>query len=360
MSVAGWTGPGWRKVRPVRFVWSVLVPVGGTLIIYRYLVPPPMEGRSGGVVALLGRVADQHPLAVGVALFLALAATVGYWRARLRGKGAAAEAGAGEAAVRPDRRSWARLVVMMALAATLALGLRSSVAETYRVVSGSMIPTFMVGDRVLVNKLAYGLKLPFMNRRLWARPPRRGDVVVLETRGALAAEKLPTEVVVKRVIGLPGDRVSFAGDQLVVNGTPVPDCDAGPYATSTGKQALRGRLVVEILEGRAALGVRPVGMPPFPTFLVPPGQVFVVGDNRVGSSDSRMWNAGQGAGVPVDAITGRVTHIVAGARHEDGSLDLSSAFAPLAPTLRQTGVDVTKANAWIGECLHKQPASATR
>src|SRR5215831_1853010 len=182
---------GWATVRSApakafvdRLLWSVLVPGCGALLIVRYLVPSPMEGRSGSIVALVGRLADEYLLAVGVGLFIALSAAVGYWRGRLG-------AGIRPAAVaRLDRRSVARLASGLGLAILAALFVRSSLLETYWVVSGSMTPTLLVGDRLLVNKVAYGFRLPFTKHTLGARLPRRGDVVVFRANGALAWEKL--------------------------------------------------------------------------------------------------------------------------------------------------------------------------
>jgi len=307
-------------------------------------------------VAFVAQVADQHPLAVIVALFLVASAIASYWRTRLRGGRRSSQA----AGAPLNRRSASRLALWLAVAVAAALAARNSIAETYVVASGSMMPTVMVGDRLLVDKRAYGVKVPFTNHRLGSRLPRRGDVVLVRPGAALAWEKLPTAALIKRVVGLPGDRISYDSDRLIVNGWKVPLCDAGPYAAAaTGKQSLRGRLVVEFLDDRAYLNVRPVGGPHLATFTVPPGQVFLVGDNRGDSSDSRTWNGGQGAGVPVTTIEGRVTRILAGARRDDGSLDLTRLFLRLGPELRRPGLDLTTTNGWIGECLQKRPPLTT-
>jgi signal peptidase I len=300
-----------------------------------------MEGAPGGFLPRIGGFASDHPLFLGVVFFLALSETVRYWRAR---------AGAGSAAIgaRTMTRPFAfRLGTSLAGVVALALILRLWVVETSRVVGPSMLPTLKPGDRLLVNELAYTR----------ARLPRRGDVVVFKSGTELGGTGLQS--LVKRVIGLPGDRVALQHGRLFINEWPVPNCDAGPYANVLGTLSIRGRVTVEFLEDRAYLTVRTPGERAFSSYTVKPGEVFVIGDDRGMSSDSRVWNDGRGAGVPASAIEGKVARILIGSRR-DGKLDLSRAFASLGRLkIDERSVDVGKLEERIAACLKDRPASAS-
>jgi signal peptidase I len=167
---------------------------------------------------------------------------------------------------------------------------------------------------------------------------------------------------VKRVIGLPGDVIAFRDGSPVVNGWVVPSCDAGPYLSVSGSALVRGRLAVEVLGDRTYLTVRPPpGEAPTPPFEVPPGEVYVIGDDRGVSQDSRAWRAsshGQSTGVPIASIEGRVSRLAVGASG-DGHLDLAHPFAGLRPVLRQPNLDVTALDRRIVGCLAHPPRSST-
>jgi signal peptidase I len=291
---------------------------------------------------------------VALAIFIATSEAIRYWRTRARRGELAVGARAGvEAGVRVRPR--ARFVALVAVAILAATAARSSLFELYRVESVSMLPTLRVGDQLLVNKVAYGLKLPFSKRRLHAAMPRRGDVIVFD--GAAVHDSGSGGPVVKRVIGLPGDVVQFKGDFAAVNGWDIPSCDAGPYVIPAPHKFGRGRLGVEFLDDKAFLVVRAFGAQQRPVFQVPPGQVYVAGDDRVASKDSRSWNRGDGGTVPIDAIVGRVTRVVVGPGGRSGRLDFSRWFKPLAPRLRQPGLDTSTPDQWIDDCLKKPPPS---
>ena len=340
--------PGVAKLWLDRFVWSLLVPAVGAGLILRFLAPSRMEGTPNGLLAAIARFDDRHPLIVGLALFIVLSEGLHSWRPRTPSASPAAGVTLG--------RGVGRWLVPIAVAALLALAIRSSVVETYRVVSPSMLPTFDVTDRLVVNKAAYGIKLPATSNRLGARTPKRGDVIVFDAVGA-AAGAGPKQTV-KRVLGLPGDLVGFDQGRPVINGWAAPGCDAGPYAALVGKLSIKGRLAVEFIEDKAYLTLWTPGEASFPGYRVKPGEVFVVGDDRGMSSDSRLWNSGRGAGVPIETIQGRVSRILLTARR-DGSLDLSRVWTRPSLTLHETGVDLRHTEERIGECLKHPPAKTT-
>ena len=165
------------------------------------------------------------------------------------------------------------------------------------------------------------------------------------------------KALVKRVIGLPGDFVAFRDGAAFVNGWGVPACDAGPFVTSVGPLTVRGRLAVEFLEERAYLTIRtPLDEASFPGYRVPPGQVFVLGDDRGMSSDSRAWNEGRGAGVPLARIEGRVSRRAI-ASLPDGGPDLMHLLPPLNLQVRQPYVDLHQTEQRIATCLTHPPKS---
>ena len=182
---------------------------------------------------------------------------------------------------------------------------RTFVFEAVWIPSGSMIPTLQIGDYVVVQKWAYGARLPFTERAwlTWASP-KRGDIVVfLNPNGGPAADDL-----IKRVVAVGGDEVEVRDGLLVVNGKPVEREDR-PGACSYWNKPERGGWVeepctdfVEKLDGHVfhthCTPDRPCGdvVPQ----KVPPGHVFLVGDHRDHSADSRVFGP-----VPVDRIKGR-------------------------------------------------------
>jgi len=334
----------WVVGRGRQFLWSLLLPGALTALELRYLIPSRMAGASGGVVQTFARFSSENPLVIVLALFIATSSAIHYWREWFYGRGVSSSSS-------PWSRS--RFATVLSLIVVLALVLRTFVAETYRVTSASMLPGLGVGDRLLVAKSAYGLKLPGVAHRIGENVPKRGDVIVFMGDNPSGNGKI---ALVKRVMGVPGDIVVFSSGQGVINGWPVPVCDAGPYVNFARRLTVRGRLTVEFLDNQAYLAVHTVGEKGFMQYTVPRGEVFVVGDDRGVSSDSRVWNEGRGAGVPISDILGRVTRVLVGGR-PDGRLDFSRVFTPLGVNLNQPGVDLTKSKEWISDCLKDPPAS---
>jgi signal peptidase I len=191
--------------------------------------------------------------------------------------------------------------------------LRSFLFEPFKIPSGSMIPTLLVGDLILVNKFHYGVRLPVLNKKIIPNnDPQRGDVVVFRYPVD------PRVDYIKRVVGVPGDEVRYSGQKLFVNGQPVQTVAQGEYYDEDSLRyaplfteklgAVEHRILVNPQQP-SYFGSQPKTFPHSDacrysaegmTCTVPPGHYFMMGDNRDNSQDSRFWGF-----VPDANIVGR-------------------------------------------------------
>jgi signal peptidase I len=221
-----------------------------------------------------------------------------------------------------SRRGGLATIFMFALAILVLFGLRIFLFELFNIPSGSLIPTLLNGDYVIVSKYPYGyshFSLPSildiapeaLSGRLFGAAPRRGDVVVF---------KLPRDGktdYIKRVIGLPGDKIQMIHGRLSINGTIVERTPLSPYWTighfgrpadvAHYEETLPGGVKHEIIEMDGDEGY----WDNTPVYEVPLGNYFMMGDNRDNSTDSRVAAAQQGVGfVPFDNLLGRAEMVV--------------------------------------------------
>ena len=213
------------------------------------------------------------------------------------------------------------------IAILLALIFRSSVASPYKIPSASMVPTLKVGDFIFVSKMSYGLKLPFTNYNLIQfSPPKRGDVVVF-------IEPRHRELdYIKRVVGVPGDQIELKNDKLYINDQLVkreefedssllrdyPTPHIRDVAT-TYKEEINGKSITMMEISPITENFGPV--------TVPEGHLFMMGDNRDNSGDSRMWGF-----LPMENVRGRALFIWLSLNSTQPMIRFSDSFA--IPSIR--------------------------
>ncbi len=210
-------------------------------------------------------------------------------------------------------------VKTLVYAGLIAFGIRTVAFEPFNIPSGSMIPTLLIGDFVFVSKYSYGyshFSMPFspdlFSGRIFGSYPKRGDVVVFRyTRDT-------SQDWIKRVIGLPGDHIQVKQGQLYINGTEVPRKPLGDYETSDGggvhilaqeyQETLPNGVKHDILKFSDEKNPNlEVDANNTDEYVVPPGHLFMMGDNRDNSEDSRFMNA---LGfVPLENVIGRAQFI---------------------------------------------------
>lgn len=194
--------------------------------------------------------------------------------------------------------------------------LRSFLVEPFQIPSPSMVPTLQIGDFILVNKFAYGIRLPIINKKIVdIGQPKRGDVMVFRYPVD------PSKDYIKRVIGLPGDTVAYQNKRLTINGRPVETGQIGDYL-----HAERRYYSHQFIEQQGGAQYHTLNDPDAPAAIpgaanfpyrencsynnagvmctVPPGHYFMMGDNRDNSEDSRYWGF-----VPDENIVGKAFFI---------------------------------------------------
>lgn len=191
--------------------------------------------------------------------------------------------------------------------------LRSFLVEPFRIPSGSMMPTLLIGDFILVNKFSYGIRLPsFHTKIIELGEPERGDVVVFRY------PKDPTTDYIKRVVGVPGDHIAYYNKQLYINNILMEQTPLGLY-TGQGK----GEKMTGAAQFSESLGeiehnilVRNGAPSVEGEFVLPEGQYFVMGDNRDNSNDSRYWGP-----VPEENLVGKAFMIWMNFDSDNGGVD---------------------------------------
>jgi len=166
------------------------------------------------------------------------------------------------------------------------LVLRSFLFEPFKIPSGSMIPTLLVGDFILVSKFSYGVRLPVIHTKILdTGEPERGDVAVFRY------PKQPKLDYIKRVIGLPGDTVVYENRKFTVNGELLPTGNDKPYISPIDDLVVIGAVKRQEVIGGVEHDILEFNKDPARsgTFVVPQGHYFMVGDNRDRSNDSRFW-----------------------------------------------------------------------
>lgn len=201
---------------------------------------------------------------------------MGLFSARSEAASAAEISDQGPGTVKTRKSTLREYAEAIGLAILLALFVRTFVVQAFKIPSGSMLPTLQIGDHILVVKSIYGLRLPFANKVLIpVQTPQRGDIIVF------IYPVDPTKDFIKRVVGLPGDKVEVRNRKVYINDEPVRG-DHGYYDDP--------ELYPVMVKPRDEFG--PV--------VVPPEKYFVMGDNRDHSYDSRFWGF-----VDMEAIRGK-------------------------------------------------------
>jgi signal peptidase I len=176
------------------------------------------------------------------------------------------------------------------IAAVVALFIRQFVVEAFKIPSGSMIPTLTIGDHLLVNKFIYGPRIPFTNTRIFSwKEPKRGEIIVFRY------PENEDKNFIKRVVGLPGDKIEIKMGKLFINDQMVPVSELGVYENKDQGDGSPYYSKPKLLEEQLGevrhriLYLRDQSEYNFGPRLVPTDSVFVMGDNRDNSQDSRVW-----------------------------------------------------------------------
>ncbi|MDP8999281.1 MAG: signal peptidase I [Myxococcota bacterium] len=242
--------------------------------------------------------------------------------------------------------------ILMAVA--VAFTLRTFVIEAFKIPSGSMIPTLMVGDHIFVNKFSYGPAIPYTHSRVWtSMPPKHGDVIVF------AFPEHPEQDFIKRVIAVEGDKLEARGGHPIINGWEVPSCRVGTWTYNDYDSPItrhEGELFVEYLGNESYLTFYDRASGAFPEFQGPyfakAGEVWVMGDNRNNSHDSRMWFGGRGGGVPFENVRGRALFVWLSV--SDNGMDWSREGAPVMGRPRLP-IAASGLRPQLEDCMKRRP-----
>jgi signal peptidase I len=228
------------------------------------------------------------------------------------------------------KQGWGKAIVDIVAIVLVVMAAKTAIAEPFYVPSGSMEPTLQIGDEILATKFNYGystaslpgfITLPSTGR-VFGALPERGDVVVFRWPGDRG------QVWVKRVIGLPGDRIALDNGRVFINEKPVglTRDGTGPVEREDGSRVEAERLIETLPNGRKHVIFKLMPYEPLdnmPEVTIPPGHLFVMGDNRDNSADSRVPVREGGVGLlPASDLVGKVETIV-------GSWDLATRHKPI-------------------------------
>jgi len=311
-------------LRPRRVLAASAPPADAPLMTFLYSALPVLIA-AAVLRLLIAERLDFSAVLLAITVLTGVVWAVDALLLRPRREAAARAAGKDVNTIRePGTVDYARSFFPVALVVLL---LRAFVFEPFRIPSDSMMPTLLDGDFIIVNKYAYGLRLPVINRKIVAiGEPQRGDVVVFRYPPD------PSVNFIKRLVGLPGDHVEVHDNLIIVNGTPVPfyvgeqRFNDGCYVNMSLARERLGNHEHQVIFCPVALdrapvlpgckrsGVRgyvcgdedsPNGQraPPF-VGVVPPGEYLMMGDNRDNSDDGRTWGY-----VPEANLVGKATRI---------------------------------------------------
>jgi signal peptidase I len=228
------------------------------------------------------------------------------------------------------KAEWLATIKLLIFTLAFVLTIRTVAAEPFVVPSPSMVPTLLIGDELLAAKYPYGIGkysspiglMPDFAGRFAGHLPDRGDVIVFRL------PRNPSETYVKRLIGLPGDRIQMRAGRLTINGAVLPRRSVGVYATVLDGQSQRFLRYVETLPGGREHPIlkRNGGsqLDDTPEFTVPAHHYFMMGDNRDMSLDSRVPAAEGGVGfVPEENLVGRADRVLYSRDPEVAAWDLA-------------------------------------
>lgn len=193
--------------------------------------------------------------------------------------------------------------------------IRGFIFEPFKIPSSSMMPTLLIGDYLIVSKFAYGNRFPLTDFFFWEREPKRGDIIVFKRDGTELEGSFfgfGKTLFIKRLIGVPGDRIAYNNQTLFINGKVVTAADTGKYDLKLPNgQMVQADLKKENLLGveHDILRVPTEDGPVVAETVVPEGMYVMMGDNRDNSRDSRYWQWPSWGFVPKSDLMGRAEFI---------------------------------------------------